>query len=67
MGNIKAKQVRVYLQPDEVQALDDLCKASGLKETVILTILCASALRAIKKSGNKINIPLNFKLTEEAN
>ena len=63
---LKRKQVRVYLDPDQEKALARVCQiAPTLSESSIMTVLLDGALRAIESNGWKLPLPLRFSIVEE--
>ena len=63
---LKRKQVRVYLDPDQEKALARVCQiAPTLSESSIMTVLLDGALKAIESNGWKLPLPLRFRVLEE--
>jgi hypothetical protein len=58
---LKPRQVRVYLQSEELEDLESLSKKTGLRDTVLLGLICNAGLRAVKLTNGRLNIPLEFK------
>jgi hypothetical protein len=63
---IKAKQVRVYLREPEVRTLNELVEITGMRDTAILSLLCAAALKAAKDANYKLPLALKFRVVEDA-
>lgn len=61
----KGKQVRLYVYKEDEGALDQLSKATGLNVTTIMTMIVSAGLKAASEAGNRLPLPLKFKLQEE--
>jgi hypothetical protein len=64
MDSTKPKQVRVYLREPELKMLNDLVEITGMRDTAVLTLLCAAALKAAKDADYRIPLAVRFKLSE---
>ncbi len=65
MEMTKPKQVRVYLREPELKMLNELVEITGMKDTAVLTLLCAAALKAAKEADYRIPLAVRFRLAEE--
>jgi hypothetical protein len=64
MDSTKPKQVRVYLREQELKMLNDLVEITGIKDTAVLSLLCAAALKAAKDVEYRLPLALRFQVLE---
>ncbi len=62
---LKRKQVRMYLDEGDEQRLAALSEAIPvLSEAMILSAIVSAGLRACSDGGNRMPLPLHFKILE---
>lgn len=59
---MQTTQINVRLPPDDMDALKALATEYGLNPTMLAKLFVSSALKAVKASGQKITLPLEFHL-----
>ena len=64
MQQDKPKQVRIYLDPDDLAYLKSLADACKARDTAILGVLCSAALAAVKANDGRFTMPLHFRVAE---
>lgn len=67
MGDmLKRKQARINLSPESEKHLASMVESIGsLSETAILTALVDAGLKACAENGNRLHLPLKFKLSDD--
>ena len=64
MDSTKPKQVQVYLREREIKMLNELVEITGMRDTAVLSLLCAAALKAAKDADYRIPLAVRFSLAE---
>jgi site-specific recombinase XerD len=59
----KPRHVRTYLHEEELQILAELARESGVRDTLLLSMLAAAGLKAVKEAGYKMELPLRLKIS----
>lgn len=60
----KGSARRVYLQDDELKALNAITEAVGLPQTEVLRQFIRAGIQASKEAGNRLPLPLKFAIIE---
>ena len=64
MEPTKARQIRVYLRGKEAEMLDELCERTAMKDTAVLSLICAAGLRAAADIDYKVPLALKFRVCD---
>lgn len=62
----KGHTVRVYLQDDDLAALEELATSTELAQTALATRLLCAALRAVRNDGGRVTLPLVLNVSHAA-
>jgi hypothetical protein len=60
MSTTKSEQVRVYLNPQDLDLLAKLAEATGMRDTAALSMICKAGLRAVSETDFRMSLPLRF-------
>jgi len=60
----KGKHVRLYVLEDDEAPLEKLSEITGLTQTMVLTVMVSAAIRACVEAGNRLPLPLQFRIIE---
>jgi hypothetical protein len=61
----KGKHVRLYILEEDEEPLEKLASATGLSQTMVLTMLVSAGLRACTEAGRRMPLPLKFGISED--
>ena len=64
MNAKKSRHTRLYINEADEPLLDKVCEASGLTQTMVMTLLVSSGLKAIQANSYRWAMPLNFRIGE---
>ena len=63
---VKANTYRVYLNDEMAQVMGDICEATELAQSDLLSKLVAAGLAAVKANQMRITLPLRFSVADAA-
>ncbi len=62
----KANTYRVYLNDENAGMMSDICEATELSQSELLTKLVIAGLQCVKANGCRITLPLRFGMLDAA-
>ena len=62
----KGKHVRLYVLEEDEPLLEKLASATGLTQTMVLTVIVSAGIKACSQLGNRLPLPLKFQILEGA-
>lgn len=60
----KGKAARLYIGDDEDHILREIAVATNLSQTMVMSQIMAAGLRACSEAGNRLPLPLKFKIVD---
>jgi hypothetical protein len=60
----KGKHVRLYILEEDEPLLEKLAAATGLTQTMVLTVVVSAGIKACAADGDRLPLPLKFKIEE---
>jgi hypothetical protein len=64
-NSTKVNTLRLYLSNDDLKALGELTESLEISQTEVLSRLVASGIRACVEAGNRMPLPLKFKIADD--
>ena len=62
----KGKAARLYIGDEEEPLLETLAEATGLSQTMVMSLIVNAGLRSCRDAGNRLPLPLRFEIVEAA-
>lgn len=60
----KANTYRIYLNDENAGMMGDICQATELSQSELLTKLVVAGLQCVKANNNRITLPLRFSMAD---